>query len=75
MTYADDTLWADQLDELVGLVSNSVALGISCEVSEISYVTDLITWGTVGLAVGVDCAFLYQLNPSLYSSMPVLLLL
>lgn len=48
-------MWTDQLDQAVSLGSLSIALSISGEVSEISDVTGLVGWGTVGLSVWVDC--------------------
>lgn len=56
-TYANNALGADQLDEFIGNCALAIALGISLEVSEISYMANLVLWSTVGLAVRVDyCA-------------------
>jgi hypothetical protein len=46
-TYADDGLWADQLDELVGDGALGVALAVGLVVTEVTDVADLIGWGTV----------------------------
>jgi hypothetical protein len=54
-TYADNAVWADELDQSVGDGADGVALGISLEVTEIANVTLLVGWGTVVLALGVDC--------------------
>lgn len=55
-TYANDTLGANDLDELVGHRALGVALGIRLDVAEVTNMAVLIGRGTVGLAVGVDCA-------------------
>lgn len=54
-TYANNAVWADQLDQLVGDRAGGVALGIGLEVSEVTNVALLISWGTVVLALWVDC--------------------
>lgn len=51
---ADDTLWADELDQLVGLAALAISLSISLEVSEVTNVAGFVVWGTVLLAVWVD---------------------
>lgn len=53
-TYADDAIWADELDQLVGGGAGGVSLGIGAEVSEVTNVTLLVGRGTVVLATGVD---------------------
>jgi hypothetical protein len=53
-TYANDALRTDQLDELVGGCALAIALGISLEVSEITYMANLIGGGTMSLGVRVD---------------------
>lgn len=47
-------MWTNQLDQLIGLASLSISLSISLEVSEITDVTGLVLWCTMGLAVWVD---------------------
>jgi hypothetical protein len=54
-TYANDTLWADQLDELVLDGALGVTLAVGLEVTQVTDVTLLIGWSTVGLGVWVDC--------------------
>lgn len=53
-TYAKNALGTDQLDQLVGLGANGVALGIGGEVAQVTDVTLLIGGSAVGLAEGVD---------------------
>lgn len=53
-TYADNALWADQLDELVLDGALGVTLTIGLEVTEITNVTLLVGWGAVSLGVWVD---------------------
>lgn len=71
-TYADNTLWADQLDKLVGGRTLSIALSIGLEVSKVSNVAGLISWGTVSLSVWVDYSMIHQPLPIyvLYPSSP-----
>lgn len=54
MTYADDAIRADELDQLVGGGAGGVSLGISAEVAEVTNVALLVGRGTVVLATGVD---------------------
>ena len=54
-TYANNAIWADELDQLVSGGANRVALGVGAEVSEIANVALLVGWGTVVLAARVDC--------------------
>lgn len=53
-TYADDAVWADELDQLVGGGAGGVSLGIGLEVAEVTNVALLVGGGTVVLATGVD---------------------
>lgn len=53
-TYANHTVWSNQLDQVVGLATRAIALRIRLEVSEVTDVTGLILGRTVGLAVWVD---------------------
>ena len=53
-TYADDAIWADELDQLVGGGTGGVSLGIGAEVAEVTNVALLVGGGTVVLATGVD---------------------
>jgi hypothetical protein len=55
LSYTNDGLRADELDELVGHGALGVALSISLEVAEVTNVAGLVGRSTVGLAVGVDC--------------------
>ena len=55
-TYANNALGTDQLDELVSGRAFAIALSISLEVSEISYMANLIGGSTMSLAVWVDCS-------------------
>jgi len=61
-TYTNDALWANQLNQLIGLGTLAVALSISLEVSEIAYMANLVSWSTVGLSVWVDCSYIHQLS-------------
>lgn len=54
ITYAENGLRADQLDEVVLLGANGVTLSIGLEVAEVTDVTVLVDRGTVVLAEGVD---------------------
>jgi hypothetical protein len=54
MTYADDALGSDQLDELVLDASLGVALGICLEVTQVTDMALLVGGGTVSLVVRVD---------------------
>lgn len=54
LTYADDAIRADELDQLVGGGAGGVSLGISAEVAEVTNVALLVGRGTVVLATGVD---------------------
>lgn len=54
VTYANNALRADQLDQLVGDGALAIALGVGLEVAQVTDVAVLISWGTVCLAVGVD---------------------
>jgi hypothetical protein len=56
-TYADDALRSDQLDQLVGVASLSVALAVGLKVTQVADVALLVFGSTVGLVVGVDCLF------------------
>lgn len=53
-TYANDAQWANQLNVTVLNRASSISLGISLEVSKITYMANLIGRSTVGLAVWVD---------------------
>lgn len=53
-TYANDAVWADELDLIVGGGAGGVALGISAEVAEVTNVALLVGGGAVVLATGVD---------------------
>lgn len=55
VTYAQNALGTDQLDQLVLLGADGVALCIGLEVTEVTDVAHLIFRGTVGLGEGVDC--------------------
>jgi len=54
-TYANNTLWADQLDELVLNGANTVALSIGLEVAKVTNMADLIGRSAMCLSVWVDC--------------------
>jgi hypothetical protein len=54
-TYADNALWADQLDEIVSDGALCVALGIGKEVAQVTNVTLGGIWGAVVLGEWVDC--------------------
>lgn len=54
ITYANDGLGADELDELVDYAALSIALGIGVDVSKVTNVADLISGSTVGFTMGVD---------------------
>lgn len=53
-TYADNAVWANQLDELVLDGSVGVTLAIGLEVTKVTNMTLLVGWSTVGLGVWVD---------------------
>lgn len=55
-TYTNNALRADQLDKRVADGALGVTLAISLDVAEVTHMTGLVRRGTVGLAVGVDCA-------------------
>lgn len=55
ITYADNTLWTDQLDELVLNGANTVALSIGLEVAQVTNMADLIGRSSMCLSVWVDC--------------------
>ena len=55
MTYANDALRANELDQLVLNASLCVTLGVGLEVTQVTNVALLVAGGTVGLVVGVDC--------------------
>ena len=54
VTYADDALRADELDELVGHRALGVALSIGLDVAEVTDVAGLVRGSSVSLAEGVD---------------------
>lgn len=54
MSYANDAVGADQLDQRVGGRALGVALGIGLDVAEIANVAGLVGGSTVGLLVRVD---------------------
>lgn len=54
MTYANDAVGADQLDEAVSDGALGIALAVGLDVAQVTDVTGLIGRSTVGLAVGVD---------------------
>ena len=51
---ANDALWADELDQLVGGRALAVALTVSLEVTEITDVTVAVLWSTVFLVIRID---------------------
>lgn len=51
---ANDALGANQLDQLIGDGSLSIALAVSLEVAQVTDVALLVAGGTVGLVVGVE---------------------
>jgi hypothetical protein len=53
-TYANDTLGADQLDQLVRVASLSIALAVGLEVAQVTDVALVVLGGAVGLVVRVD---------------------
>jgi hypothetical protein len=53
-TYSENALGTNHLDELVGGRTDSVALGISLEVAQVTNVAFFVGGSTVGLAVRVD---------------------
>ena len=55
-TYANDGLWADELDQLVGDGALGVALAVRLEVAQVADVALLVGWGAVLLVVWVDWA-------------------
>jgi hypothetical protein len=55
VTYADDALRTDELDQLVLNGALGVTLAISLEVAEVTDMTDLSGAVTVRGSVGVDC--------------------
>ena len=57
-TYANDALGANQLDQLIGDGSLSIALAVSLEVAQVTDVALLVAGGTVGLVVGVDYLYI-----------------
>ena len=54
VTYANDALGADELDQLVLDAALGITLTIGLEVTEITDVALLLVGGTVGLVVRVD---------------------
>lgn len=60
MSYANDALRTDELDELVRYGSLAVALAVSFEVAQVADVAVLIRWGAMLLVKRVDC---YPLEP------------
>jgi hypothetical protein len=54
VTYADDALGADELDQLILNGALGVALAIGLEVAKVTDVTDLSDAVTVRGSVGVD---------------------
>jgi hypothetical protein len=59
LTYANNALRADQLDELGGSAL-AIALSIGLEVAKVPNMADLISRSTVCLAVWVDCSIIYK---------------
>lgn len=55
VTYANDALGANELDQLVLNAALGVTLAIGLEVTEVTNVALLVAGGTVGLVVRVDC--------------------
>lgn len=53
-TYSNNTQRTNQLNVLIFNGTNTISLGISLEVSEITYMANLICRSTVGLTVWVD---------------------
>lgn len=54
VTYANDALGADELDQLVLDAALCVTLGISLEVTKVTDVALLVAGSTVGFVVRVD---------------------
>jgi hypothetical protein len=54
LSYADNALGSDELDELVGHRALSIALAIGLEVAKVTNVADLVGGSTMVLAMGVD---------------------
>lgn len=55
LSYANDGVGTNQLDEAVSDRALGVTLSIGLNVAEITNVAGLVGGGTVSLAVGVDC--------------------
>lgn len=53
-TYAKNALLANQLDQLIADAALAVAAGVGLEVAEVADVADIVAWGAVGLAEGVE---------------------
>jgi hypothetical protein len=54
-TYANDALWANELDQLVLDSALSISRCVGLEVAQVTNVAFGILGGAVGLAVRVDC--------------------
>ena len=54
VTYAQDALSTNELDQLIRLGALGVTLGVGLEVTKVTDVADLILGGAVGLAEGVE---------------------
>jgi hypothetical protein len=54
ITYANDALGSDELDQLIRNTSLRVALAISLEVTQVTNVADLVGRSAMILAVGID---------------------
>ena len=52
--YANDGVWADKLDQLVGDGALGVTVGISLVVAKVTNVALLISWGSVVGTLWVD---------------------
>jgi hypothetical protein len=57
LSYANNALGANQLDELVLDASLSIALPIRLVVAQITHVAFLVGRSTVGRVLGVDCVY------------------
>lgn len=72
-TYADNTVGADQFDQLVLDASLCVSLAVGLEVAQVTDVALLILGGAVSLVLGVDLNLLAAIQPSTPSRETILL--
>lgn len=69
ITYADDAIRPNQLDEAIRDASLTIALAIGLEIAQVANVAVLVGWGTVALVMRVDWPMISMTLSSSYQDM------